>query len=127
MVLDLNCMTNRIIGAAIKVHKALGPGLLESAYETCLNHELKKAGFKIERQKSQPVIYEGITIDCGYRMDIVVENSIVLELKAVEKVLPIHKAQLLSYLRLSGCKVGLLINFNTKYLKEGISRIVNQF
>ncbi len=125
--MDLNGITNQIIGAAIKVHKVLGPGLLESAYETCLNYELKEAGLAVERQKSQPIIYEGITIDCGYRMDLLVENLVVLELKAVEKVLPIHKAQLLSYLRLSSCKIGLLINFNTKYLKDGISRIANNF
>jgi GxxExxY protein len=124
---NLNCLTEKIIGAAIKVHKALGPGLLESTYEICLHHELVKAGLKIDRQKTQPVTYDGIIIDCGYRIDLMVENQIVLELKAVEKVLPIHEAQLLSYLRISGCKVGLLINFNTKYLKEGISRVVNNF
>ena len=124
---DLNNLTEQIIGLAIKVHRSLGPGLLESAYEVCLNHELTAIGLKVERQKTQPVTYEGVIIDCGYRIDLLVENQIILELKAVEKVLSIHKAQLLSYLRLSNRKIGLLINFHSTYLKDGIYRIVNNF
>jgi len=122
---ELNALTERIIGLAIKVHKALGPGLLESTYETCLVYEYEKDGFYVERQKALPVVYEGVTIDCGYRIDLRIDRKIILELKSIEKVLPIHEAQLLSYLKLSGCKVGLLINFNTKYLKDGILRLVN--
>ena len=122
---ELNALTERIIGLAIKVHKALGPGLLESTYETCLVYEYEKDGFYVERQKALPVVYEGVTIDCGYRIDLRIDRKIILELKSIEKFLPIHEAQLLSYLKLSGCKVGLLINFNTKYLKDGILRLVN--
>jgi len=122
---ELNALTERIIGLAIKVHKALGPGLLESTYETCLVYEYEKDGFYVERQKALPVVYEGVTIDCGYRIDLMIDRKIILELKSIEKFLPIHEAQLLSYLKLSGCKVGLLINFNTKYLKDGILRLVN--
>jgi GxxExxY protein len=108
----LNFLTNKIIEVAIRVHKHLGPGLLESTYESCLAHDLSKQKLRIERQKQLPVIYEGVRLDCGYRVDLLVERIVIVEVKAVESVLPIHTSQLLSYLRLSGCKVGLLINFN---------------
>jgi GxxExxY protein len=123
----LDEITNRIIGAAIKVHRALGPGLLESAYEACLAFELAEIGLKIERQKPLPVIYRQVKLDCGYRIDILIENSVVVEIKVVDRLAPIHKAQLLSYLKLPGCKVGLLVNFNVKVLKNGIVRMVNNF
>jgi GxxExxY protein len=122
---ELNALTERIIGLAIKVHKVLGPGLLESTYEICFAYELEKNGFKVERQKVLPVVYEGISIECGYRIDLMINGKIVLELKSIEKFLPVHEAQLLSYLKLSRCKLGLLINFNTKYLKDGIVRLIN--
>ena len=125
--MDLNQISEQVIGGAITVHRTLGPGLLESTYETCLCHELKKLGLGVARQKTLPVIYDGLTIDNGYRVDLVVEEKVIVELKAVEKVLPVHEAQLLSYLRLAHCNLGLLINFNTKYLKDGISRVVNDF
>ena len=117
-------LTNQILGAAIEVHKTLGPGLLESAYEECLCHELGQRGLSFERQVSLPVTYEGIELDCGYRLDVVVEDAVILELKAVERLLPIHEAQLLTYLRLSHKKVGLLLNFNVKVLKDGVMRRV---
>ena len=122
---DHNRITEAVIGAAMDVHRELGPGLLESAYEACLAYELAQRGFAAERQKEMPVTYRGIAIDCGYRMDLLVEGKVVVELKAIEALLPVHEAQLLSYLRLSGCRVGLLINFNTKMLKTGIRRVVN--
>ena len=113
-----------IIGGAIAVHRALGPGLLESAYEVCLGFELVDRGLSVERQKALPVKYRGVNLDCGYRIDLLVEKIIIIELKAVEKIDPIHRAQLLSYLKLSDCKLGLLINFNVRMLKNGIHRIV---
>ena len=121
----INNITDKIISAAIAVHRELGPGLLESAYEACLVYELVQRGLSIEQQKTLPVIYRDVRVDCGYRIDLFVEKQVIVELKAVEKLEPIHKAQLLSYLKLSGCKVGLLINFNVKILKDGIHRIVN--
>ncbi|RKY64328.1 MAG: GxxExxY protein, partial [Candidatus Latescibacterota bacterium] len=123
----LNWITENIIGAAIEVHRALGPGLLESAYEKCLAFELVQRGLKVEQQKPLPVVYRGVKLDCGYRLDLLVEEEVIVEVKAVDRLAPIHQAQLLSYLRLSGCKVGLLINFNVKVLKSGIRRIVNDF
>lgn len=123
----LDQITRRIIGAAIEVHRHLGPGLLESAYETCLVFELKQLGFTVEHQKSLPVVYKGMVLDCGYRLDLVVEDSVIVELKAVEQLVPIFEAQLLSYLRLTGKKVGLLINFHVAVLKNGIKRLVNEF
>jgi len=123
----LDAITRKIIGAAINVHRALGPGLLESAYETCLAYELDQLGLKVERQKPLPVRYRGITLDCGYRLDLVVENSVIVEVKATEGLLPVHQAQVLSYLRLSGLTVGLLITFNVPVLKSGLKRIVNDF
>ena len=124
---NLNKITEAIIGAAIAVHKELGPGLLESAYEACLAYELAERKLKVERQKGLPVTYHGVQLDCGYRIDLLVEGLVVVELKAVERLEPIHQAQMLSYLRLSGCKVGLLINFNVKVLKNGIRRFVHEF
>jgi GxxExxY protein len=118
-------ISETIIGGAIAVHRALGPGLLESAYEACLGYELIDRGLSVERQKALPVKYRGVNLDCGYRIDLLVERIIIIiEHKAVEKIDPIHKAQLLSYLKLSGCKLGLLINFNVRMLKSGIHRIV---
>jgi GxxExxY protein len=116
--------TSPIIGAAIEVHRQLGPGLLESAYEECLCHELHLRGMTFERQVDLPVSYKGLRLDCGYKMDLVVEKQVVLELKCVEKLLPVHEAQLLTYLKLSGMHVGLLINFNVSLLTQGIIRRV---
>jgi GxxExxY protein len=116
-----------VIAAAIAVHRELGPGLLESAYETCISYELAERGLKIERQKALPVSYRGVRLDCGYRIDLLVEEKVVVEVKAVEKFELIHEAQLLSYLKLSCCQVGLLINFNVKVLKNGIRRLVNRY
>ena len=124
----LDALTERIIGAAIAVHRELGPGLLESSYEACLTFELIERGLGFERQKVLPLTYRGRTLDCGYRIDLLVENEIVVEVKSVERLEPVHTAQVLSYLRLSGCKVGLLINFNVKWLADhGIKRLVNGF
>jgi GxxExxY protein len=120
----LNDLSERIIGCALQVHQALGPGLLESACEACLAYELEKSGLKVERQKALPVTYREVTIDCGYRVDLIVADSIIVELKAIDQIAPMHEAQLLTYLKLSGKRVGLLINFNVKLLKQGIRRLV---
>lgn len=120
----INQVTEAIIGAAIAVHRELGPGLLESAYEACLAYELAERGLAVERQKELPINYRGITVDCGYRIDLLVEGIVIVELKAVERLDPIHEAQLLSYLKLSGCRAGLLINFNVRLLKNGVRRLV---
>ena len=125
MTRSLDAISGDIIGAAISVHRELGPGLLESAYEACLTHELCERGLGVERQKALPVVYKDNRIDCGYRIDLLVEDAVVVELKAVERILPLHEAQLLSYLRLSGCKLGLLLNFNCSVLRDGIRRMVN--
>jgi GxxExxY protein len=119
---DLNVLTDQIIGAAIEVHRHLGPGLLESAYETCLAFELEKLGLIVERQKPFPVVYKDIQLPQAYRVDLLIENKVVIEIKAVDSLTDIHRAQVLSYLRFSGCHVGLLINFNEKLLKDGIRR-----
>jgi GxxExxY protein len=111
-----------VVDAAFKIHSKLGPGLLESAYEACLAHELTRRGYQVERQKPQPVIYEGLEIEVGYRLDILVNGEVILELKAVEQVRPIHHAQLMTYLKLSGKTLGLLINFNVPVIKQGIKR-----
>ena len=116
-------LTGKIIGAAIEVHRALGPGLLESAYETCLIYELRLRKSKVDPQKSMPVFYKDVMLDCGYRLDIVVEDQVIVEIKSVNILAPIHEAQMLSYLKLSDYKIGLLINFNVKVLKEGIRRM----
>jgi GxxExxY protein len=123
----LRQITEKIIAAAIKVHRALGPGLLESAYEACTAYELAQDGLRVEQQKPLPLIYREVKLDCGYRLDLCVEKEVIVEIKSAEQVLPIHEAQLLSYLKLSGCKVGLLMNFNVKMLKDGIRRVVNNF
>ena len=124
--MDINELSSKIIGAAIEVHKILGPGLLESTYEECLYHELTLQGLSFEKQKPLPVKYKGNLLDCGYRLDIVVENEIVVELKSCEKIEPIHKAQLLTYLKLSGLQLGLLLNFNSPVMRDGIIRLVNK-
>ena len=116
-------LTGNIIGAAIEVHRALGPGLLESAYEACLIYELHLRQLKIERQKPLPIFYKDVMLDCGYRLDIVVENQVIIEIKSVSSIVPIHEAQLLSYLKMSDYKTGLLINFNVKMLKDGLHRL----
>jgi GxxExxY protein len=123
----IDAIASEIVDAAFKVHKELGPGLLESAYEACLEHELRKRGMDVERQKPQPVHYDGIVIDVGYRIDLLVNNSIIIELKTVEQLAPIHQAQLMTYLKLSGKSLGFLINFNVSLIKNGIRRIANQF
>jgi GxxExxY protein len=122
-----NQVTEKIIGCAIEIHKTLGPGLLESAYEECLCFELSQCSLSFRRQLPLPLKYKGIKLDCGYVMDLVVEDLVIVELKTVEKLLPIHEAQLLTYLKLYQRSVGLLINFNVPALKTGIKRIVNQF
>jgi GxxExxY protein len=122
--MDINHLTGQIIGAAIEVHKTLGPGLLESAYEECLCHEFHLTELHCKRQQTLPVEYKGIKLDCGYRIDLLVEDLVILELKSVKGLEPIHKAQLLTYLRLTGLKVGLLINFNVPVLKQGIRRLI---
>jgi len=121
---SVNQLTHAIIAAAMKVHSTLGPGLLESAYEACLAFELRKAGHHVETQDGLPVIYEGVRLEVGYRIDIVVDDLVVLEIKSVDAVAPIHEAQLMSYMKLSGRSVGLLINFNVVHLRDGIRRMV---
>jgi GxxExxY protein len=113
------------IGAAIEVHRQLGPGLLESVYRVCLAHELKKRDLRVEQEVSLPIRYDGLVLDAGLRLDLIIEEMLIVELKAVERILPIHEAQLLTYLRLTGYRLGLLLNFNVPVLKEGIRRIVN--
>ena len=116
-----------VLGYALKVHKALGPGLLESAYETCLAHEIGKAGLEYERQLALPVVYDGQRIDPGYRIDLLVANRVVIEVKSVDKIVDVHRAQLLSYLKLGGFRVGYLLNFNVALMKSGIVRLVNGY
>lgn len=117
-------LTNKLIACAIEVHRHLGPGLLESAYEECFCHELKLQEISLERQKSLPLEYKGIKLDCGYRMDVVADSKAIVEVKCVEKILPVHEAQLLTYLKLSELKVGLIINFHSRFIKDGIKRLV---
>ena len=121
----LNNVTSGIIGAAIDVHRALVPGLLESPYKACLAYELIQREMKVEQQKPLPLIYRDVQLDCGYRIDLLVDDAVIVEIKSVDSLAPIHQAQLLSYLKLSGCEVGLLINFNIKLLKQGMVRMVN--
>lgn len=123
--MELNEITGQIIDSAIKVHSALGPGLLESAYEACLIYELRSRGLKVQNQVPLPVKYGDIIVEVGYRIDLLVEDLVIVELKSVDQVIPIHKAQLLSYLKLSGKRIGLLMNFNVELLKNGINRIAN--
>lgn len=120
----LNQLSYKIIGSACKVHSELGPGLMESAYETCLMFELLEANILVERQKELPLIYRGVKLNAGYRIDLLVERQIIVEMKSVETIAPVHKAQLMTYMKLSGCKLGLLINFNSVHLREGINRII---
>jgi len=122
--MDINQLTGEVIGAAIEVHKTLGPGLLESAYEECLCFELQQKKILFERQKPLPVEYKQVKLDCGYRLDLLIPDRLIIELKACDAILPIHEAQLLTYLKLTGIKTGLLINFNVALLKEGIKRLV---
>jgi GxxExxY protein len=126
VMMNMNQLSSKIIGAAIEVHKTLGPGLLESAYEECLCHELSIQGMLFEKQKPLSIDYKGKKLDCGYRLDIVVEKAVIIELKSCEKIEPIHKAQLLTYLKLSGLNLGLILNFNVTLMRDGIVRIVNE-
>jgi len=120
-------ITRRIIGAAIKVHRRLGPGLLESAYEACLAFELEKLGFRVQRQKAVPLVYERVKLDCGFRADLVVDGQVVVEIKCKEAIHPVDQAQLLSHLRLLNLQIGLLINFHVVLLKDGIRRMANHY
>ncbi len=121
-----NKLSELAIGCAMRVHTALGPGLLESAYEECLYYELCKTDLLIEKQKPMPLVYENVKLDCGYRIDIMIENKLIIEIKAVDKFNEVHLAQLLTYLKLSKCQLGLLLNFNTLHLKNGIKRVINK-
>ena len=119
-----NKLTEKVMGCAIKVHSELGPGLLESAYEECLFYELSKSGIHVEKQKALPLKYYDVFLECGYRVDLLVENQLIVEIKACESITDVHKAQVLTYLKLSGCKLGLLINFNVKLLTNGLKRLI---
>jgi len=119
-------LTERIIGLAIEVHRQLGPGLLESVYEECLHLELLQSGLFLQRQVPLPIVYRSIRLECGYRLDMIVEKQVIVEIKAVERLLPVHEAQMLTYMKLSGVGVGLLLNFNTPVLKDGIRRLINK-
>ena len=121
-----NEISNKVIGIPIEVHNALGPGLLENVYKECLYHKIKQAGFKVEKEKSIPLIFEDVKLECGYRIDLLVEEKLVIELKSVETLSELHFAQTLTYLKLGNYKLGLLLNFNTVLLKEGIRRVVNK-
>lgn len=125
--MELDSITGAIVDAAMRVHTALGPGMLESVYEKCLKHELVKRGLRVESQVWVPVIYDGVRIEGGYKIDLLVEDAVVVELKVVEQILDVHKAQLLSYLKLSDKRVGLLINFNVVHMRDGIRRLVNNY
>ncbi len=122
-----NEITEVVIGCAIKVHRSLGPGLLESAYEECMDYELRNTILEIERQKPLPLIYEKVKLDCGYRLDFMANKKVIIEIKSIEALNDIHLVQILTYLRLSGCKVGLLINFNVLKLTNGLKRVVNNY
>jgi GxxExxY protein len=124
--MEENDLATKIIGAAIDVHRQLGPGLLESVYRDCMVYELKNRGLGIEREKTVPLRYKDLEFQAAYRADIIVDGKVIVELKAVDNLLPVHAAQLLSYLRLSGCKLGLLINFNVAQLRDGVKRVANQ-
>jgi len=124
-MVDIEWLGNSIIGAAIKVHRALGPGLLESAYQKCLEYELLKLGLRVDCELSLPILYESVHIDAGYRIDMLVENMIIIENKTVDHILPIHEAQLLTYIRMKRCRLGYLFNWHVPVLKDGIKRMVN--
>lgn len=123
--MELNEITEKIIGAAMKVHSVIGPGVLESVYRKCLEHELKKLGFKVQSEVKLPVLYDGMSLESGYRLDLLVQDLVVAEIKCVEALEPIHKAQLLTYLRLANKPLGLLLNFNVVHMREGIKRVLN--
>ncbi len=125
--MEINQITEKIIGAAIKVHREIGPGLLESAYQACLFYELQQLGLKVEKEVPLPLIYQEVKMECGYRVDLLVENKIIVELKAVDAIHDIHLAQILSYLKLSNNKIGLLINFNVIQLTQGLRRVINKY
>ena len=127
MIMDLDYITSRIIGAACKVHSALGPGLLEEPYKKCLKHALCKEGFEVESEVNVPLHFDGIEFECSYRLDLLVEGLVIVELKSVAAIAPIHKIQTLTYMRLSKKSVGLLINFNVARLLQGVTRLVNQY
>jgi len=122
--MEINNLTHEILDSAYKVHTALGPGLLESAYQACLCYELKKKGFKVESEKPLPLVSEEVKLDCGYRIDLLVENRVIIELKTADRFTDVHQAQILTYMKLSKIKYGLLINFNVKSLKDGIKRFI---
>ncbi|MDZ8106778.1 MAG: GxxExxY protein [Nostoc sp. DedQUE12a] len=124
--MDENNLSGVIIGCGMRVHTALGPGLLESAYEECLYYELRKKGLNVGKQVPLPLIYEEVKLDCVYRLDLIVENKVIIEVKSVESINPIHSVQLLTYLKLTNCKLGLILNFNVLHLKEGIKRVANK-
>jgi GxxExxY protein len=122
--MDIEIIFKKILDCAFKVHTALGPGLLESAYQECLNYELIQAGIKVEKQKAMPLVYYKVKLDAGYRIDLYVENSIIVEIKSIETLADIHLAQILTYMKLADCKLGLLVNFNVKHLRDGIKRVI---
>ncbi|MBD2414389.1 GxxExxY protein [Nostoc calcicola FACHB-389] len=124
--MDENSLSGVIVGCGMRVHTALGPGLLESAYEECLYYELRKKGLNVGKQVPLPLIYEEVKLDCVYRLDLIVENQVIIEVKSVESINPIHSVQLLTYLKLTNCKLGLILNFNVLHLKEGIKRVANK-
>lgn len=125
--MHINEVTGKVVSAAIKVHSRLGPGLLESSYEACLRYELMKSGLQVSSQVPVPLIYEEVRLDVGYRIDLLVENEVVIEIKALQSTLPVHEAQLLSHMRLSGRRVGFLMNFHVKLMRDGITRMVDKF
>lgn len=122
-----NEITERVIGCAIEVHRALGPGLLENAYQECLLYELADSGLIVEKQRASPLVYKEVRLDAGYRLDLIVENKVIIEVKSIEAINDIHIAQVLTYLKVSGCKVGLLVNFNVLKLTDGLKRLVNRY
>lgn len=125
--IEIDSVTEQVIGLAMDVHRSLGPGLLESAYEKVLAYELTRAGMKVETQKVLPLVYDEVELDAGYRLDMLVEDKVIIEIKSVESLTDVHLAQVLTYLKLSGCEVGLLMNFNVKLLKQGLRRVVNGY
>lgn len=124
MIQDINVLTNKVLGLAFEVHAQLGAGLLESTYESCLFYELKENNISVERQKKLPIIYKGFQLDTDYRIDLLIDNQLIIELKSVETLQPVHSAQLLTYMKLSNLKYGLLLNFNVPHLKQGIKRFI---
>lgn len=122
--MDIEKVFKTVLDCSFKIHTALGPGLLESAYEECLSYEIKKSGLQVEKQKALPLVYKEVKLDAGYRIDLLVENKVIIEIKSVEALADIHMAQILTYLKLSKCKLGLLVNFNVRHLKDGIKRVI---